>query len=257
MAEIYFSDQLSLARDTDCIETISKSISKSLRSFGFHSYSGALISEWSGDTAADGPDIKWLFGFDNNPRVQDWVDYYLGEQLERHDYGLRRHGTQIATRPFLIGRGAELSDQTAGERDMYDLASHAGLETGFVLPFSTIVGGTEKAIGYSVWSDMSAKDVGSVLREHGTTIELMLMGAKELILPGLKKLALGTAELSPREKDCLLYTALGQRAGQIAETLNIAEVTVNLHLKTARTKLSASTTAQAVARALTLRLIKL
>lgn len=49
--------------------------------------------------------------------------------------------------------------------------------------------------------------------------------------------------LSARERDCLSFMALGLRTGRIANA-KLSEVTVELHLRNARKKLRASTTAQ-------------
>jgi DNA-binding CsgD family transcriptional regulator len=62
--------------------------------------------------------------------------------------------------------------------------------------------------------------------------------------------------LSPREIECLSWTALGKDATSIADILKISEHTVRDYLKSARTKLGCSTIAQAVYEASRLRLLK-
>lgn len=57
-------------------------------------------------------------------------------------------------------------------------------------------------------------------------------------------------KLSEREKTCLSLIADGLRVQQIASDLAIAEVTVEMHLKNARTKLKARTLAHSVALAI-------
>ncbi len=59
-----------------------------------------------------------------------------------------------------------------------------------------------------------------------------------------------TQILSPRERDCLRLLAQGQRPKSIGHELNIATVTVDLHLRNARLKLGARTMAEAVAMAM-------
>ena len=65
-----------------------------------------------------------------------------------------------------------------------------------------------------------------------------------------------TQQLSTRERDVLLYLSKGQRPDAIADALGIARVTVDLHIKNARTKLGARTPAEAVAVALRTKLIE-
>jgi len=56
--------------------------------------------------------------------------------------------------------------------------------------------------------------------------------------------------LSGRERQCLEEIARGKRVQAIAEHLEIAPVTVEMHLRNVRLKLGASTNPEAVARAM-------
>jgi len=56
--------------------------------------------------------------------------------------------------------------------------------------------------------------------------------------------------LTPRERECLALIAQGHRVAHIAHQLGVASVTVEFHLKHARTKLDARTLPHAVALAL-------
>lgn len=57
-------------------------------------------------------------------------------------------------------------------------------------------------------------------------------------------------QLSERERECLLWLARGLRSSEIADRMNIAPVTVDLHFKRARAKLAASTREEALAKAI-------
>lgn len=61
--------------------------------------------------------------------------------------------------------------------------------------------------------------------------------------------------LSPREADALTFLALGYSRAQIAQSLEISEHTLRVYVESARFKLGALNTTQAVARALSLGLI--
>lgn len=63
------------------------------------------------------------------------------------------------------------------------------------------------------------------------------------------------ASLTAREVACLQMLANGFRPVLIAQELKLANVTVEMHLRNARRKLTAATTAHAVANALRLKLI--
>ena len=64
-------------------------------------------------------------------------------------------------------------------------------------------------------------------------------------------------ELSRRERQCLQLLATGRISKQIAAELGISESAVKLYLRSARTKLGASTSHQAIAKASFLELIEL
>ena len=57
-------------------------------------------------------------------------------------------------------------------------------------------------------------------------------------------------QLSPRETDALRLLALGRSRAQAADDLRISEHTLRVYIESARHKLGASNTTQAVARAL-------
>ncbi|WP_048646615.1 helix-turn-helix transcriptional regulator [Nitratireductor soli] len=66
-----------------------------------------------------------------------------------------------------------------------------------------------------------------------------------------------SVHLGPREIECLYWLAQGKDAGTIADILIISEHTVRSYLKSIRHKLSCSSLPQAVAKAITMRLITL
>jgi len=62
--------------------------------------------------------------------------------------------------------------------------------------------------------------------------------------------ALHRPHLSEREREVLQWTAAGKSQLDIGDILSISTRTVEVHLRSARSKLSALTTAQAVGRAI-------
>jgi LuxR family transcriptional activator of bioluminescence operon len=65
------------------------------------------------------------------------------------------------------------------------------------------------------------------------------------------------APLTEREKDCLLWSAEGKTSWETAKILGISERTVKFHLRNACVKLHAGNRTQAIARAVSLGLIRL
>jgi DNA-binding CsgD family transcriptional regulator len=77
---------------------------------------------------------------------------------------------------------------------------------------------------------------------------------RAMITAGLRG-ACGPLRLSKREKQCIELLAKGFIPKQIAALLDLSESAIRLYLCSARRKLQASTTSQAIARALSLELI--
>ena len=69
-------------------------------------------------------------------------------------------------------------------------------------------------------------------------------------------LSIINANLTEREKECLLWTTEGKTSWEIAQILNISERTVVFHLNNAVKKLNVSNKQHAVARAISLGHIK-
>lgn len=68
--------------------------------------------------------------------------------------------------------------------------------------------------------------------------------------------AIGYSALSPREKEVLQWSAAGKMQQDIGDILSISHRTVEIHLRSAREKLGALTTVQAVGRAIGMGLIQ-
>jgi len=78
-----------------------------------------------------------------------------------------------------------------------------------------------------------------------------------LVLAGLREDGSDFRMLSRRERQCLQLLAAGRLSKQIAAALNISESAVKQYLRSARLKLGASTSHQAVAKASFFELISL
>ena len=78
--------------------------------------------------------------------------------------------------------------------------------------------------------------------------------ADELLAPAER--CCGQIRLTPRERECLQYSAKGLTAKRIAATLHRSTATVNLHLNSAARKLGARNRVEAVVRGLHYRLVE-
>ena len=135
------------------------------------------------------------------------------------------------------------------ERRVILTARESGMRAGFSCTFHKA--DQQGMGGWNIGSSLSSAEVEAIRKEHGIGLRLAALYAHER----MKELRAYDEDemcpaLSPREHDCLAHLAAGLRTQQIADRLGIKPVTVELHVRRARTKLSAQTREQAVAKAI-------
>lgn len=178
-----------------------------------------------------------------------WIEHYIDRRLDLNDphVAYARDGN---LRPYAFHE--RLSDALVdpGQRDVIRQAAEAGLRSqiSFLAPDQN--NPRSPIGGMTIGSSITAREFysGVVGKEAGLLAIGMLF--HNLSIGEVRRGQVGARPLSARERDCLTYLALGLRTTRIAERLGIAEVTVELHLRNARRKLRAATSAQAVARGL-------
>jgi DNA-binding CsgD family transcriptional regulator len=159
-----------------------------------------------------------------------------------------------------VGTGIDYLDEhtylTAAERKVILAAREAGMRAGFSCTFHPA---DHRGVGgWNIGSTLARAEVENILAEQGATLRLVALYAHECMArlraaaPERPQLA-----LSSRERDCLGYLAAGLRTKQIADRLGIKAVTVELHLRRARDRLGAATREQALAKAISLGLLRL
>ncbi|EFO31299.1 ATP-dependent transcription regulator LuxR [Roseibium sp. TrichSKD4] len=139
------------------------------------------------------------------------------------------------------------------ERQLILDASEAGLTAGFSSVFRT--NGTNGCGGWNILSDAGSEHVDQVLQDREAEFHFL---ANFLHLR-MKDVALHAHSSAPvltrRELECLKWLSAGLRTAELADKLAISGPTVEFHIKNAREKLSAKTREQAVARAVSLKLL--
>lgn len=132
--------------------------------------------------------------------------------------------------------GSNLPDCRYGtnEQRVFDEASSFGLMNGITVPVHKR--GSEFAT-LNLASDMTAKEFQGVWHVHRHKLHLMAMYFHEAVVDRLAAVDDNRIELSPRERECLLWTARGKTAWEISEILGVAESTAVFHLNNAARKL--------------------
>jgi DNA-binding CsgD family transcriptional regulator len=178
-----------------------------------------------------------------------WTHRYLDESYQRVDPFYRyccRTFAPIRTGPEYLNEHGYLTEQ---ERRVVLEGGETGFRSGFLAPVRLI--GSGSFGGWNLGSRFKRSELRAALKEHGHELRL----AAFCIHEHADRLSQTESEpnfgrLSPRERECLLWLSRGLRTAAIADRLNIAPVTVDLHFKGARRKLKAATREEALAKAI-------
>ena len=171
---------------------------------------------------------------------QDWLERYVAEDYVQIDPIARR--LQYATDPFTW------SEVTAGRRldgtaaRVMDEAASIGMTDGLCVPLYDIDGRR------SVLS-LAARSIDLSPAEKGV-LHLVGIYSQNRIRELLGQASSGSVErpaLSPRERECLQWTAAGKTSWEIAAILNLSQNTTDGYIASATRKLGASNRTQAVA----------
>jgi LuxR family transcriptional activator of bioluminescence operon len=174
------------------------------------------------------------------------LDHYLKGDLVRADPLFRM--AIRSDRPVAVHLGKLQRSLAPGRpRELLDLQIVRGSPLRMTLPTTCTADGTRW--GFAVGGAIPERDVPEILRRAAPALWLA-SAAAALRLELVGRTTTETGPLTPREKECLLRLARGDRTDRIAEALGLSNATVDLHLANARRHLGARTSAEAVARAI-------
>ncbi len=167
--------------------------------------------------------------------ADDWSDIYLEEHFGRSDRVL-----QVSLRenmPFRWDRSKPLVA-------LSDEEGAPGLLFGITVPVHVIGSfpGTVNVIGRKADIAEEAEHAVHLMSVylHDMALKLATREERPLRQP---------VRLTPRERECLQWVALGKTDWEIAAIISLAERTVHNHIESAKTKLAASSRVQAVVKA--------
>lgn len=172
---------------------------------------------------------------------QDWVDFYISERCFAHDPIIAQ--AQLERKPFHWFQVEELRAVTEGERRYLSLLRETGLTDGLAIPLFG-PGGEVAYAGLGLMRgrlDLSPADLDRlhhVLYQIYNTCQGMTHAPK-----------VARPDLSPREREVLLWAAKGKSNSVIAQILGISEHTVDSLLRRAFRKLEVTSRIAAVLRA--------
>jgi len=187
-----------------------------------------------------------IHGFVNYPKC--WKDHYVRLNLARDDPTLFCASRSIAPVDW------SALPRDAGFRRIFREARDFGIsENGLTVPVRGPFGdigmlSVTRNCSSSEW-DVISRKIASDLQAFAVHLHDTVMRSDEL--PRIIR----QRALSAREREVLQWVAAGKTYAEVGEILSISDRTVEVHLRSAREKLSSLTTAQAVARAITCGLI--
>ena len=178
----------------------------------------------------------------------DWKQHYTNQGYHRIDPTLHKARRSIAP-----------VDWSRLERDEHFLAvfndaRDFGIQAqGMTIPVRGPYGDIG---GLSITSGLSVRDWNKLKAEVIVNLQSVAVHVHDMVIrsDSLSNL-LRTPTLSQRELEVLQWTSAGKSQQDIADILSISNRTVEVHLRSARHKLYALTTAQAVGRAISMGLI--
>ena len=225
-----FIDRLSNAGDA---QTLQASMSEAAEALDLSCFAYLSITPRSGST----PQL-----ISNYPSA--WTTHYLQNHYERFDPVILQ--ALGRAEPFEWGLAVGSSAQTNHQRELFEEAARFGIRSGFTIPIHD-ARGPVAAVTFA--ADEGQPQFERCIGEHGRVLQLMAMyfhaHARRKLAPDR---VVDGVPLSPREFECLEWTAQGKSAWEIGRILGISRRTAAFHLDNAKAKLGVHSNCQAVAR---------
>lgn len=175
----------------------------------------------------------------NHP--EGWGEHYEKENMVEDDYVVR-HAVKTVV-PFMWHQILRHTRMTKKQRIVFGDAAAAGMRAGGTVPLHGPAKGT-----FTVSNDMTEAEFERLFLERRHEVQITATYAHEKILNmGLNKSVAGMLSLTPRETEILTWMAKGKSRWETGIILSVKEDTVRAHLESARAKLDATNTANAIA----------
>ncbi len=172
-----------------------------------------------------------------------WTDHYLKEHYEQFDPVIAL--AHERTEPFEWGLKADDLRLSRAQARLFDEAAAFDIRCGFTIP---IRDGRGPVAAVTFASDQPRPAFQATIRHNARVLQLMSIS---LHAHARRKLScdrvVNGVQLTPREFECLQWTAVGKSAWEIGRILDISHNTVTFHVENAKAKLGVRTRQQAVA----------
>ncbi|PWE30600.1 LuxR family transcriptional regulator [Maritimibacter sp. 55A14] len=186
-------------------------------------------------------------GYANYP--DQWKLHYMSHEMHRFDPTLHMSARSIAPVDWSRFRKDDKFHAVFGAASDFGISAQ-GLSVPVRGPFGDC--------GLlNVTRDCSAEEWGKLLRHIASDLQTSAVHIHDAIMRSdVLMRSLRLPKLSSRETEILQWTAAGKTQTEIGDILSISYRTVEVHLRSAREKLGALSTSQAVGRAIGLGFIR-
>jgi DNA-binding CsgD family transcriptional regulator len=193
-----------------------------------------------------------------------WLKHYVAEGYHTCDVALDYLIANDQPGMFCqeTFRSLPSSNHALSEKLIDDIHDE-GMHSSFILQRHSVV--SDRVIGFNLGSAMERQALEALVNAQQDEILLAAALAQTAILEDFDNCPLGPdwlpvsrdkLQLSPREAEVLRWLSEGFRNDRIAEKMGVTVATVRFHVTSAKRKLGARTREQAVAVAITKKLIK-
>ncbi len=185
-----------------------------------------------------------LAGPEQNPYLavtytSDWVEHYKAQRFVKVDPAV-----QVGLRRMVPVDWDEFDKTSTDVQRLFGEAREFGLgRRGISLPIHGR--GGDRAL-VSITSDAKDREWQTLRLEYMRDFQILALHLHQAILRMEGISGVDRRALSPRERECLQWTAEGKTCWECAVILGLSERTVRFYLETARHKLGAANTTHAI-----------
>lgn len=180
-----------------------------------------------------------------------WTDRYIGRQYSRIDPVIDRAAQDFL--PFYWTCPDDIGSVPREQRTLFEEARTHDIACGFTIPIHDSNGRTAS---FNVAAGSPAAEFQTLVEANRPTLHLMGIYFHAHAREKARAANDGKRpRLSPREIDCLDWSARGKTHAEVALILGLSRRTVKFHVENAMRKFGVTTTRQAIARATMLGMI--
>lgn len=175
-----------------------------------------------------------------------WVKHYLNENYVNIDAVVDQASREVM--PFSWAETSDPRHDDARQQIIFNEAAEFGMRNGASVPIHG-PGGSYAIL--NVASDVDDVEFAKRWQENRINLQVFGLHTHEVVIKELYPAGDGqhAPRLSPREKECLLWTARGKTIWEISEVLSISQETVKTYLKSSCAKMNVFSKVHAVVKA--------